>query len=183
LYSRVAGAETLDLPNRLQVRTVRVDTTMRVRATFSKTGTATPVYESVQQVWYAPGIGVVKTRAEQPSDAGPAQPNRIVTEALQNWDGDVSEGLGHLPPVDGIVREDGASLSYPMPLAAIDAAGFDDHAVVLAPTADAGTVNLVQLDQRGNLAVQTPYRLDVLFPDHETAKRWGRRVVEVEIGR
>lgn len=162
LYTRVVGEEVLDLPYRAQVRAVRVDTTMRLRATNSKTGTPGPLYEAVQQTWYVAGIGIVKSRLEEPG-ADASQPNRVVTEDLQNWDG-VSEGFGHLPLNDGTKIVDGFPTSYPMPLAATDAAGFDDHAVVMTPTATLGAINLANLDAHAVLGVQTKYQLAALFP-------------------
>lgn len=164
-YSRVVGDELLDLPNRRQVRAVRVDTTLRARAIMSKTGAAGALFEAVQSVWYAPGIGIVKTSLDEPDPNGPALPHRIVTETLENWDG-LTEGLGHLDlaapvgPAGSVLA--GVALGYPL-----DTAGFDAHAVVVTSIAGQGSatgVTVGQLDARGVLVAAKNYLLAELFP-------------------
>ena len=164
-FTRVVGDELLDLPNRRQVRAVRVDTTVRARVILSKTGSAGPLYEAVQSVWYAPGIGIVKSSLDEPDSKGPELPHRIVTETLENWDG-LTEGLGHLDLVSPVGPAGsalaGLALAYPL-----DSAGFDAHAVVVTsilgqPSAVGVTVG--QLDPRGALIAAKNYTLADLFP-------------------
>jgi hypothetical protein len=153
IYSRVIGEETLDLPNRRQVKTVRVDMTFRARVTSSANHSYSPVYESVRSTWYAPGIGIVKARLEEPNTAAGA-PNSVVTEVLENWDG-LTEGLGHT----GLA---GTSLPFP-----IDAVGFDTHAVVatsILNQPDYAGIALTQLDARGKVVAMRNYTLADLFP-------------------
>lgn len=164
-YARVVGDELLDLPNRRQVRAVRVDTTLRARAILSKTGTPGPLYEAVQSVWYAPGIGIVKSSIDEPDANGPALPHRIVTETLENWDG-LTEGLGHLDPVSP-VGPAGSALAGIAPGYPLDSAGFDAHAVVVTwipGQAQVAGVTLAQLDQRGALVAAKNYTPAELFP-------------------
>lgn len=165
MYSRVVGTEVLDLPNRSQVKAVRVDATIRVRFTYSKTGATSPVFETVQSNWYAPGLGIVKTRMEEPNKTDLSLPNHVVTEVLQDWDG-LTEGLGYGGTVAGVAPASsplaGAALQYPL-----DAAGFDTHAVVatLIPgQPSAAGIALAQLDTRGNVVAARSYTRAELFP-------------------
>jgi hypothetical protein len=164
VYSRVVAKEILDLPNRSGVEAVRVDMTMRMRLTLTKTGVATPVYEAVQSTWYAPGIGVVKRRLDEPNSIE-GLPNRIVTEVLENWDG-LSEGLGYTPaktaaaPASSPVA--GSALQYPE-----TAVAFDSHVVVsgrLPNTASALGIMLAQLDAQGTMLAARNYAMAELFP-------------------
>lgn len=165
LYSRVVAREPVDLSNRKGVEAVRVDMTMRVRLTPSTTRVPLPDYEAVQSTWYAPGIGVVKRRLEEPNETK-GFPNRVVTEVLENWDG-VSEGLGYLPtrtplaPAASLLA--GSVLQYP-----VDAVGFDTHAVVAAyvPNQPLSTgLVLAQLDTEGSLLAARSYTAGELFPN------------------
>lgn len=164
LYTRVIGEETIDLPNRRQVKAVRVDSVMRGRVTYSKNGATSPLLEATQSIWYAPGLGVVKSREEVPND-DPALPNRIVTEVLENWDG-LTEGLGHAATVAAVAPAGsplaGAALQYPL-----DAVAFDSHAVVasfIPGQPSAVGVALSQLDNRGKVVAARSYTRAELFP-------------------
>lgn len=165
IYARVIGEELLDLPNRRQVKAVRVDTTMRARAISSKTGATSPLYDAVQSNWYAPGLGIVQTRENAPNVDNPTLPNRVVTEVLQNWDG-LTEGLGNTGAVAGVAPAaaplGGAALQYPL-----DAVGFDTHAVVATYIPDqssAAGIALAQLDTRGKVLAARSYPSAELFP-------------------
>lgn len=165
MYARVIGEETLDLPNRRQVKAVRVDTTVRSRATFSITGAKSSLVEVVQSNWYTPGLGIVKSRVEEPNRGDQNLPNRVVTEILQNWDGQ-TEGLGHTETITVVVPASsplgGAALTYPN-----GAVGFDTHAVVATSIPGQPlTVGLAmaQLDRRGNVLSASSYTRAELFP-------------------
>ncbi len=164
MYSTVIGEEILDLPNRRQVKTVHVDTRLRVRSKYSKNGALSPMYELLQSVWYAPGIGIVKSRLEQPNNTA-SLPNRVVTEILENWDG-VTEGLGY---ADTVVATSpaGSSLSGP-PLQYVgDVVGFDTSAVAvgLIPNQPSNQgLAVAQLDARGKVVAARTYARTELFP-------------------
>lgn len=164
VYSTVIGEEVLDLPNRRQVKAVRVDNRLRARARYSKTGTVSPVYEAIQSTWYAPGIGIVKRRLEQPNDSD-GLPNRVVTELLENWDG-LTEGLGHAGTVVA-ASPAGSSLSGP-PLQYVgDVVGFDTSAVAIGQIPNQPSsqgLAVAQLDARGNVVAARTYARTELFP-------------------
>ncbi|MGX4642475.1 hypothetical protein [Massilia sp. SYSU DXS3249] len=164
MYSRVVGRESLDLPNRRGLEAVRVDMTMRVRVTTSAARTALPVYESVRSYWYAPGIGVVKQRLEEPNSTA-GLPNRVVTEVLENWDG-LSEGLGYLPTQTTVAPASSPAAGNALQYASA-AVGFDTHAVVAghqAGTPMANGIMLAQLDARGAMVAARNYAMAELFP-------------------
>jgi hypothetical protein len=164
VYSTVIGEEILDLPNRRQVKAVHVDMRFRARVKYSKTGTFSPVYESLQSTWYAPGIGIVKRRLEQPNNTA-SLPNRVVTELLENWDG-LTEGLGHTDTVVATAPA-GSSLSGP-PLQYVgDVVGFDTSAVAigLIPNQPSNPgLAVAQLDARGKVVAARTYARTDLFP-------------------
>lgn len=164
VFSTVIGEETIDLPNRRQVKAVHVDTRLRARATFSKTGTVSPVYESLQSTWYAPGIGIVKSRLEEPN-ATANLPNRVVTELLENWDG-LTEGLGHTDTV--VAVSPGASPLSGPPLQYVgDVVGFDTSAVAIGQIPNQPSsqgLAVAQLDARGNVVAARTYAPTDLFP-------------------
>jgi microcompartment protein CcmK/EutM len=164
VYSRVIGEEVLDLPNRGQVKAVRVDMTLRARVSYSMNHTYSPVYEAVQSNWYAPGIGIVKARVVTPNTQ-PSLANSVTTEILENWDG-LTEGLGHTDTAAAIAPARsalaGSGLQYLQ-----DAVGFDTHAVavVYAPgQASATGLALAQLDSRGKVVAARRYERTELFP-------------------
>lgn len=168
VYARVIGKEFVDLPNRLGVDTVRVDTTMRSRSTLSAKGTLTPVNEVVYSHWYAPGVGVVKSRLSKADVVGGTLPGATMTEVLQNWDG-LTEGLGQTARVKATAPASsllaGSELQYPF-----DAVGFGTHAVVGAflpnKPPSAGVV-LAQLDPGGKVLSARNYGIAELFPGAE----------------
>ena len=164
VYSTVVGEEMLDLPNRRQVKAVQVDERLRARVKYSKTGTVSVIYESLQSTWYAPGIGVVKSRLEQPNNTN-GLPNRVVTELLENWDG-VTEGLGHANTVVA-ASPAGSSLSGP-PLQYVgDVVAFDTSAVAIGQIPNQPSnqgLAVAQLDARGNVVAARTYARADLFP-------------------
>ena len=85
-WTRVIGKETIDLPNRRAVETVRVDLTIRVQIVLSRGNVITPLQEAVKSHWYAPGLGIVKKRVDTP-DENPNLPRRVVEEILETFDG------------------------------------------------------------------------------------------------
>ena len=160
IYSTVIGEEAVDLPNRRQVKAVRVDMHLRARATLSKTGTTSPVYDAVQSTWYAPGVGVVKTRIDEPNRIANL-PNRVVTEILENWDG-VTEGLGHTTTVAADSSQAGAPLQY-----LAGAVAFDTYAVAVGyipGEPQAAGLAVAQIDARGNVVAQRRYTSAELLP-------------------
>lgn len=164
VYSTVIGQEILDLPNRRQVKAVHVDERLRARVKYSKTGTVSPVYEALQSTWYAPGIGIVKRRLEEPNNTD-GLPNRVVTELLENWDG-LTEGLGHAGTVVA-ASPAGSSLSGP-PLQYVgDVVGFDTSAVVIGQIPNQPSsqgLAVAQLDARGKVVAARTYARTELFP-------------------
>ena len=164
VYSTVIGEEMLDLPNRRQVKAVHVDMRLRARVKYSTTATVSPVYEALQSTWYAPGIGIVKIRLEQPNDTA-GLPNRVVTELLENWDG-LTEGLGHADTVV-VASPAGSPLSGP-PLQYVgDVVGFDTSAVAigLIPNQPSNQgLAVVQLDAGGKVVAARTYARTDLFP-------------------
>jgi len=160
VYSTVIGEEAVDLPNRRQVKAVRVDMHLRMRASLSKTGTTSPVYDAVQSTWYAPGVGVVKTRVDEPNHMA-SLPNHVVTETLENWDG-VTEGLGHTATVPADSSPAGAPLQY-----FAGAVGFDTHAVAVGYIPEEPQVAglaVAQIDARGNVVAKRRYTSAELLP-------------------
>jgi hypothetical protein len=158
IWNRVIGAETITLPNRRQIQAIRVDTTLRERVTFSKTGLYSDTVDVVQRRWYAKGLGIVQMQLEQP---GPNVPSvhQITTEQLDTWDG-LTEGMGYLP-VQDVVVPSGESAGQTI-LYEIGAVPFDDHAVVLgsAPSQTnlAAGFTLNAFDLRGVLLSSYNYR-------------------------
>jgi hypothetical protein len=67
IWVQVAGDDSIDLPYRKAVRTIRTDTTIRVRVVPSGGGTVA-IVESRLSVWYAAGLGPVKVRRDSPQD-------------------------------------------------------------------------------------------------------------------
>jgi hypothetical protein len=87
MYSRVVGEELVELPNGNQIKAVRVDLTTRIHLIGSKTQTVIENIEQIESNWYAPGLGVVKTRWTEPNRNDGIVRNGIMTETLLSWDG------------------------------------------------------------------------------------------------
>ena len=153
MWSTVVGEETVDLQHRHSLRTVRVDTTVLTRVRGSAQGQLSDVVRAVQSVWYAPGIGVVRIRAQTPNETNPRALDET-REELEYWDG-LTEGLGAMAPVParGANGNDIGTVQL--------AAAFDQHAVVLAGLgADANQnliYNLTKIDLRGQVLSSTEH--------------------------
>jgi hypothetical protein len=96
-YARVVGVETVTLPTLPALRAVRVDYIGAFRIRFSRDGsTSTPV-TVVQSIWYAPQVGIVQARIDEPAVG--SSPRRVATEQLLGFSaGALGLGLG-LGPV------------------------------------------------------------------------------------
>ena len=77
LYARVIGRELVELPTLPAVQAVRVEFTTAVRVRFSRDGSTSPVDLTVQRIWYARGLGVVRMQLEEDSDV---YLSRVLTE-------------------------------------------------------------------------------------------------------
>jgi hypothetical protein len=160
MWAQVVREETLDLSNRLGVKTVRVDTTVKLRAQYSTDKKYSDVVEVRVSNWYAAGLGIVKSRLDSPNSNVPTV-REIVEETLVNVDsGD--GGLGYTAPLAQVAPPNSNIAGLPIPVAE-DAVSFDTHAVVLTPapaTASAFGFALTQLDNRGRVLASTAYRYD-----------------------
>lgn len=68
VYARVTGRETVELPSLPSVQAVRVDITTQLRVRFSRDGSVSPVDVTVQRLWYARGLGIVRAQLEEDND-------------------------------------------------------------------------------------------------------------------
>jgi hypothetical protein len=94
-WSRVMGNEDLALPElERTVRALRVDMTVVWSVQRSSQARADAAVTAVESTWFAPGIGIVRTRRTQASGAGEGAIES--DERLQLWDG-ISTGIGLLP--------------------------------------------------------------------------------------
>jgi hypothetical protein len=152
MYALVIGQEQIDLQNARGVLATRVDTVLLARVRYSSKGAYSDVVQFTQSRWYAPGIGIVRTRGDQPG------PNILTTrhvtdESLVTWDG-LTGGLGPMAIVNGTVPSGpsaGKALTTPL-----DAVAFSDHALVVTDNFD-NTFALSQLDLRGNVQLSTNF--------------------------
>lgn len=147
IYSRVIGEEVMDLVSFPGASAVRVTMTVltRVRGTRGQTASDS----STLDAWYARGIGIVRIDTDLPGSAG----GRILTsERLVNFDG-VVRGVGFLPPTPATspagVRQRNA----------VDAIGFDNHALMLSFAGDfaAQGIALSRVDSRGQVQSTQSY--------------------------
>lgn len=84
-YSRVIGTEDVDLNGPPTQHAVRIDRITAARVVLSKDGQKLPTVTSTQTVWYAPSIGVVRRRMDQPSESGIGRD--VTDERLTAWAG------------------------------------------------------------------------------------------------
>jgi hypothetical protein len=84
-YSRVIGTEDVDLNGPPTQQAVRIDRITAARVVLSKDGQKLPTVTSTQTVWYAPSLGVVRRRLDQPSESGIGRD--VTDERLTAWDG------------------------------------------------------------------------------------------------
>lgn len=177
IYTRVVGAETVDIVNYPQIQTLHVTTTIASRVRASKTGDYGPVASGTIDVWYAAGVGIVKRQLDMPANVGGTPPGSIrtrTTETLVSWDG-VTEGIGHMA---------NRHLEAGSPTALVwSAVGFDTTALVASPisSGDGGTdLELIQVDWRG----RTLHNVVRPFDGTATLIRVGNeaRVIDYETG-
>ncbi len=84
-YSRVIGTEEVDLNGPPTQQAVRIDRVTAARVVLSKDGQKLPTVSSTQTVWYAPSLGVVRRRLDQPSESGIGRD--VTDERLTAWAG------------------------------------------------------------------------------------------------
>jgi hypothetical protein len=160
MWVQIVGEETLDLSNRLGVKTVRVDTTVKLRAQYSTDRTYSEVVQIRGSNWYAAGLGIVKSRLDSPNANVPTI-REVIEETLVSIDsGD--GGFGYTAPSDQVAPPGSNIAGLPIPVPE-DAVSLDTHAVVLsaAPaTPSAFGFALSQLDSRGRVLASTAYRYD-----------------------
>jgi len=85
IYARVIGNETVAPPGLAALNAVRVDVLVATRVIPSRSGVAGDVVRARTQAWYAPGIGIVRARAETP--AVNASGADTVDEIITGWQG------------------------------------------------------------------------------------------------
>ena len=163
VWTQVAGEETLDLPQRAGLRTVRVDVEIRLRARYSRDGSTSEVIRATASEWYAPGLGLVQRRTDTASAVDNAL-REVVEEVLVTLDAGVS-GLGYTQPTalsaGGGSSVDGQALGRP-----IDAVAFADHVVVattIPGQASGAGVALTRIDPRGEVVKTTLHTAQALF--------------------
>jgi hypothetical protein len=163
-YSRVMDNRETSVPVRVSVVALRVETQLMVQVTPSSTRLPGPVWKSVRNTWYAPGLGIVRRSLEQPNPIA-GKPDRVVSEVLEEWDGG-TEGIGALPTQVPLAPAStafaGKRLQFPQAVA-----GFPTHAVVAASVADrqiSRGIVLAQIDPRGAIVAARDYALSELFP-------------------
>jgi hypothetical protein len=84
-YSRVIGTEEVDLNGPPTQQAVRIDRITAARVVLSKDGQTLPTVTSTQTVWYAPSLGIVRRRMDQPSESGIGRD--VTDERLTAWAG------------------------------------------------------------------------------------------------
>lgn len=179
MYVVVVGQERLDLENARQLQATRVDTVILARARYSSTGAYSQLLNMTQSRWYSPGIGIVRTRAEQP---GPInfETRHVTDERLVSWDG-LTGGVGPMGIVTGQVPT-GPSAGATLP-APLDAVAFSDQAVVMTYRPGhvmAGGIALSRLDRRGNVLQSTNHALPGVVPSRLV--RFGDELRVVALG-
>lgn len=183
IYADVVGHEIVQFAALSDLRALRVDLVVRQRVTFSKDKQASPVLQATIQVWYAPGIGIVRQRNESPSNV-PGQP-LVQDEQLTAWDG-ITTGLGAMP-AQAITLPSGPDLALDRPLTPFDVfavIGLDDGVMLIAPagSTEAGTGRLlfIKLDKRGTVVSAVAQRGLPLSISNVAFHRSGNGVVAIE---
>ncbi|MBX3605526.1 MAG: hypothetical protein KF788_09645 [Piscinibacter sp.] len=149
-YTRVVGKESVAALGYIDMEAALTRTWLVARFKLSSTGAYTDVESGTLDIWYAPGIGVVRRSTDVP---GFVPEVRVVTsEELAGWDG-VTRGLGYLPPVPA-VSPSGARLKY-----ALGVAQFDAHAVLMTQATDVAVqgIALSRVNSRGEVQSTTAY--------------------------
>lgn len=105
IFARVIGRETLTPPTLPVMQTVRVDQTILIRFRLSADVSLRPVEETVQRLWYARGIGIVRSQLEQRSET---YLSRIVADEWLLAHRGRELALGPQPPQPA--RQEGADI-------------------------------------------------------------------------
>jgi hypothetical protein len=157
IYARVAGMETVNLPNLPAMQAVRVDSFVLSRVTYSSNGQFSPIVQASTQAWYVDGVGIVRQTASVPSktSGGVATTDEQVTA----WDG-ITAGLGAMQPVAAVIpATSGVFPGQRLPTAVMPpyAFPFQDHALVLTPTPGFASLDTIAsvVDLRGNVTTST----------------------------
>lgn len=158
VWSRVIGDETVTLRDRGSVAAVRVDFTITFRVQYSSDRRYSEVVRLLQSNWYAPGLGLVRTRVDVPAATGSTRD--VIEETLVSWDG-IDQGLGATQALAAVAPAGSviAGSALPFPLAATVTDG--SHAVVMTMIPgqpSAVGVALSQLDSRGRVLASAVYR-------------------------
>ncbi|MBQ0932688.1 hypothetical protein KAK07_08910 [Ideonella sp. 4Y16] len=171
IWTLVKSEDTIDLPQRSDVKAVRVDTEIRLRARYSSDGSTSDVVSATVSEWYAPGLGLVRRTLDLPGSIPRAQ----AEEVLVTMDA-LDTGLGYTPlqVQVGASGSPVAGQTLPEPRAA---AAWDSHAVVATSIpgrrASEGLA-FSQLDARGQVIKTAVFRSqDILEP--------GNAVVDVQL--
>lgn len=171
IWTLVKSEDTIDLPQRSDVKAVRVDTEIRLRARYSSDGSTSDVVSATVSEWYAPGLGLVRRTLDLPGSIPRAQ----AEEVLVTMDA-LDTGLGYTPlqVQRGASGSPVAGQTLPEPRAA---AAWDNHAVVATSIpgrrASEGLA-FSQLDARGQVIKTAVFRSqDILEP--------GNAVVDVQL--
>jgi hypothetical protein len=156
IYARVAGNETLALPNLPPIKALRIDTFVLARVIASSTGQVSPTAQSSLRTWYAEGIGIVRQASVQPTESGTDV--TTIDEQLSSWDG-VTSGFGVMAQVPATIPA--GSSTFPgsvLPSGGFRFAAFafNDHALVFTdpPGTPSGTL-ISRLDFRGAIQSAT----------------------------
>lgn len=168
-WTQVMGSETLDLHQRRQVTTVRVDDRLMLRVRFSSDDQYSDVIEFRASKWLAMGHGAVKRFSDTPIDANVRE---VYTEELDNRDA-IDTGLGHTAGRQQLAPVGSNIAGQALPVAT-DVASFDDHAVVLSRWRPEPGMVLSQLDMRGQAVASTLYRFADFFVDSVGETRMAR---------
>lgn len=151
-YSRIIGREDVALADRSVVSAVKLQIYGLVRFKRSSNGTYTDIVQTVQTLWYANSLGLVKRTLTKPALIASAGTTIDRDEVLEGWDG-VTTGWGYTSPKALQAPGDGATRpASPLP-PVLAAAGLSDRAMVLTAST-ANTPNafaLSVLDKRGVL--------------------------------
>lgn len=146
IYVRVIGLEPVTLTGLPTVTAVRVDTTIASRIRPTSTNVFEATVEARVQVWYAPGIGIVRQSTTIPS-AG-STPD-TTDERLLAYDG-VTAGFGALSTQQIVVPADSPALAgqFLPARGTVAALPFADH-VLLLHTGPSAEALATQFDLRG----------------------------------
>ncbi len=148
LYSRVIGNEDVNLPGLPMVKALRLETVLAQRVRSSTDGRLSDVFRTKGQVWYAPGIGIVRATFESPT----ATSVETSEEVLVSWDG-VDTGFGAMPLRPGPTSADLGGLRT---IGDSNVFAFPNHVLLLASADTHADLTVAQrYDLRGNFLSAT----------------------------